>query len=218
MIILAALTGIVVGYGINWASDALPQLARKDRSSDARPASATEERLGAGAHRSWKDLAAPFVSGVIFAVWEWQYGLSMKAIGLAGLSTFLLLVALIDLKHRLILNVMIYPALILTLIFRLVVFRHELLPTLIGGVMAFSIFYLTALIRPGDLGGGDVKLAALFGLGFGFPTVLWVLLIGVLLGGIGAAIFLTRKSTPKHIAYAPYLCFGALIALIHSPF
>lgn len=219
MIVLAALTGIIVGYGLNWASDALPQLARKDGSSDIRPANTGAERPAAGGlQRSWKDLAVPFISGTIFAFWVWQYGLSMKAAGLAGLSTFMLLVALIDLKHRLILNVMIYPALTLTLIVRLVVFRHELLPTIIGGAMAFAIFYLTSLIRPGDLGGGDIKLAALFGIGFGFPTVLWVLLIGVVLGGIGAAIFLTGKSAPKHIAYAPYLCFGALIALIHSPF
>jgi len=69
------------------------------------------------------------------------------------------------------------------------------------------------------MGGGDVKLAALIGLTVGFPQVLWALALGILAGGITALLLvLTPRWGPKsHIPYAPFLCLGALLALVYDP-
>ena len=90
---------------------------------------------------------------------------------------------------------------------------------IIGGIFAFVIFYGTAILKPGDLGGGDVKLAALIGLTFGFPAVLWVLIVGAGTGAVVAIYFLLKSGhSVRSIPYAPFLCLGALVALFYNPF
>jgi leader peptidase (prepilin peptidase)/N-methyltransferase len=143
----------------------------------------------------------------------------------AAIFAFLLLIALIDLKYRLILNLLLYPALFLTLLLQLLIGRLPFGLVLLGGALTLSIFALTAWLRPGDLGGGDVKLAAWLGVTFGFPHVLWALLLGAGVGGVTAVILLlagrwgndchwTRQT---HIPYGPFLCLGAIIALLYNP-
>ncbi|MBK9613771.1 A24 family peptidase [Candidatus Amarobacter glycogenicus] len=88
----------------------------------------------------------------------------------------------------------------------------------LGGGLALAAFVLAAWLRPGDLGGGDVKLAALIGLIFGFPGVLWPLLLGVGLGGMAAAYLLLRGYGRRyHIPYAPFLSLGVFIARLYTP-
>jgi prepilin signal peptidase PulO-like enzyme (type II secretory pathway) len=76
------------------------------------------------------------------------------------------------------------------------------------------------------LGGGDVKLALLIGLALGFPTVLWALLVGVGSGAVTAVtlLIISRRQPQKQawnrksqIPYAPFLCLGAIIALLYNP-
>ncbi|MGI8551742.1 MAG: prepilin peptidase, partial [Dehalococcoidia bacterium] len=63
---------------------------------------------------------------------------------------------------------------------------------------------------------GDVKLAALIGLILGLPGVGTGLLLGVLLGGVGAAFLLLthRAGLRTAIAYGPYLASGAIIEML----
>lgn len=130
---------------------------------------------------------------------------------------FLLLLTVIDLRYRLIPNVLVYPAVIVAL---LLAFAQPdfTAAALVGGGMAFGVFYLTALLQPGKLGGGDVKLAGLIGLAFGFPGMLWALLVGGSMGAIVAAYLLLAKRDIPGIPYAPFLCLGALVALQVNPF
>jgi leader peptidase (prepilin peptidase)/N-methyltransferase len=70
------------------------------------------------------------------------------------------------------------------------------------------------------VGGGDIKLAALIGFALGFPEVLWALLVGIGSGGLVALFLLwTRRGDRQtRIAYAPFLCLGAMVALLFNPF
>ena len=65
------------------------------------------------------------------------------------------------------------------------------------------------------MGGGDVKLAGVIGLLLGYPTVFTGLLLGIILGGLAAAVLLLFKriTLRSTMAYAPYLASGALIGL-----
>lgn len=131
------------------------------------------------------------------------------------ITLFFLLIALIDGKYRLVPNRLIYPALLLTLLGQFWLGPQSVIVFLLGGGLAFTTFALVAWLRPGQLGGGDVKLAALIGFLFGFPDVVFPLLIGVILGGLAAAFLLHRGYGRQHqMAYAPFLCLGVFLALL----
>lgn len=134
-------------------------------------------------------------------------------------AAFLLVVAYIDLKQRRIPNALIYPALGVMLLFHLLVRLQSPLATLLGGGLAFLMFALAAWLRPGDLGGGDIKLATLLGITFGFPVVLWALLVGVGSGAVVAVVMIIGggRGRKTHIPYGPFLCLGAIIALFYNP-
>lgn len=95
----------------------------------------------------------------------------------------------------------------------------QLVRALLGGAGLAATYLLLALLRPGQLGGGDVKLAGLAGLALGWLG--WSALIlggalGFLLAGlVSAAMVAARRATLRsEISYGPYLLGGALLAAL----
>lgn len=134
-----------------------------------------------------------------------------------ALLIYFMLIAVIDLRYRLVLNLMTYPGLLVAVVLNLALFDGQWRSILIGGIFAFGIFFGAAWIS-GGIGGGDIKLASVIGLLFGFPLVTPALLIG---GGAGAiyAVALMRQPAEaqkgKAFAYAPFLCFGVLVTFLY---
>ncbi|MBI5567392.1 MAG: prepilin peptidase [Chloroflexi bacterium] len=219
MIMLYAVIGLFTGSCINWAADVLPRFA-VDRSSvppNLRPRftlallrPATADRLA---------LATEMIAALLFVYLGWRAPALGDWLWLATACAFFGLVAVIDLKYRLVLNVVMYPALTLALITQVLVVHANLITVLIGAAFGLLIFQVARWLRPDDLGGGDVKLAALIGVIFGFPHVLWALLIGVLAGGAAAIGLLAGRhwKPSAQMPYAPFLCLGAIIALLYNP-
>ncbi|MEW5985600.1 MAG: A24 family peptidase [Chloroflexota bacterium] len=130
--------------------------------------------------------------------------------------SFFAVIALIDLRSHRVPNKLVYPAMGVALLVHAVPPGRETLNTLLGGVIGLAPFLLVALLRPGGMGGGDVKLAALTGLTAGFPQAAWAISIAILLGGVTAmALLVTRRGRlDTGIPYAPFLCLGAILALL----
>jgi leader peptidase (prepilin peptidase)/N-methyltransferase len=133
--------------------------------------------------------------------------------------SLLLLIAVIDLEHRIVPNVLVGTGMVLALCFSMVYGTVGLASVFWGALVGGGIFVLLALARRNALGMGDVKLAALIGMMTGFPYVLQALTLGIVLGGLAAALaLLTRLRTGKqYIPYAPYLVAGSLMTLLHGP-
>jgi prepilin signal peptidase PulO-like enzyme (type II secretory pathway) len=230
MTLLYALVGLLAGCFLNRAGDYLPRFASSSTTPPPEPNSwpvpALWQALTSLILRKrplhlqkslWPGVAVELFAALLFAcLWE-RFGLSWKLLLVAANCSFFLLIAVIDLKYRLVLNMLIYPAAAVTLFLRSVPPGRDTLITLLGGVVGLSPFLLVALVKPGGMGGGDVKLAALIGLMVGFPQVLWALALGILAGGITAfLLLLTRRWGPKsYIPYAPFLCLGALFSLVY---
>ena len=136
-----------------------------------------------------------------------------------GGYAFFLLIALIDFKYRLVPNALVYPAIVAVVVGHILFTPEFMAEVILGGALTFSIFGLTAWLKPGDLGGGDIKLAFLIGLAFGFPQVLWALIMGVGVGAIAVLYLLVVAQRGLHstIPYAPFLCLGAMVALLYNP-
>jgi leader peptidase (prepilin peptidase) / N-methyltransferase len=95
----------------------------------------------------------------------------------------------------------------------------RLLPT-VGGALGMFVFYLALrLLRPGAMGGGDVKLSGVVGahLGFlGWDVVLVGALAGFVLGGLFAVVLLLRERAGARtaLAFGPWMLAGAWCAIL----
>lgn len=137
------------------------------------------------------------------------------------LSTALLyglwLVWLLDFRFQFIFDVMLVPLLLLGLV------AYTVLPCgfverLATGVGAFALFAVLAIVGRGALGGGDAKLAAVFGAWFGLHGTVNAICTGFILGGVAALVLLAfgRRGRRDYFAFGPFLIIGALVAWLQQ--
>lgn len=148
------------------------------------------------------------------------------AVVMALFFMVLLAVAVIDVSHRIVPNRIVYPALI---VFALLVAvgaavgdQLNLATSAIGLFAYGGALLLVAIVSPGGMGMGDVKLATLIGLVIGALGLRYVAVaagLGILAGGLGAVILLvfTRASRKQAIPFGPYLAAGAILAAFLAP-
>lgn len=188
----------------------------------------------------WVELA----SCLLFAFLWHTYGLSLGLLMSTVYACFLLVILVIDLERRLVLNVVVLPAIGLALV--AVVLEWVVLPRflhygflglllgmdraglslaglsaishLLGGVAAFLILLLVRTLAPSGMGAGDVKLAAFVGLVTGFPGAVMTVLGSFVLGGVVALALLlsgkARRKTP--VPFAPFLVVAALVVMVYG--
>lgn len=145
------------------------------------------------------------------------------AIGAAAFLAVMLAVAFIDARHRIVPNRIIYPSLA---VFAVAIGVGDLLDGGVSfvegliGVVAYSLpLLLVALIAPGGMGMGDVKLTALIGLVLGALDLSLVVVAagaGILGGGLGAivAMAVLRYGRKQQMPFGPFLAAGAALSLL----
>jgi len=148
-------------------------------------------------------------------------GPSVKLILYLTYSAIFALILITDIERRLILNMVMYPAILLAFVASFFTPGMTWWSALAGGAIGFVAFLGAALVGnalfgSGALGGGDVKLAAFVGLITGFPLVIEALVLTILIGaGISLVLLITRvRSLRDHIPYGPFLVAGAMITLL----
>lgn len=85
-------------------------------------------------------------------------------------------------------------------------------------IITLALFALLAAFSKGGIGGGDVRLAPVLAMFLGWLGASHVYIglgIGFIIGGVVAAgmIVTRRASASTRIAFGPFLCIGAVIAL-----
>ena len=131
------------------------------------------------------------------------------------ISSFLIAIFVYDLKHYIIPDKIIYPAILLSGIWRLA-FSDELLSSVYAGLTASVFFALIFFVSRGKwLGFGDVKLAFFMGLFLGWPNIAIALFAAFVLGGIVGIglVGLHLKTMRSQVPFGPFLVTGTFIAL-----
>ena len=84
--------------------------------------------------------------------------------------------------------------------------------------MGFGVLFLIALVAPGAMGMGDVKLILFLGFIIGFPGIVLTLFLAMISGGMIAGILLALKKIGKKdsIAFGPYLALAGIITLLYG--
>jgi leader peptidase (prepilin peptidase) / N-methyltransferase len=131
-------------------------------------------------------------------------------------AAMLIAVASIDLEHKIVPNKVLLPAAIWA-VAGAALFRTGNLPELLlSGGGAFVALLIVALIHPGGMGMGDVKLVGVMGLYLG-TSVMPALLIGFLSGTVAGMVLFARYGTAARklgVPFAPFLALGGLLALL----
>lgn len=230
MIVLFALLGLVAGWLLCLAGDYLIRFSAAPVARSSAPARLLRPpalwRFFMGQARDRRtsaEMLLELVSAGVFALIYARYGATGQALWLLVLYGFFALITIMDYKYRVVLNILTYPGVVIALVTNIVLLRQPILPIALGMFFAFGVFYLTAMLKPGGLGGGDIKLATLLGAAFGFPQVLYVLIVSAAASAIAIIILLAarrqaqREAPRPTIPYAPFLSLGAVVILIFSP-
>ncbi len=199
-----AVVGAAAGWVVRWGSVRLARL----------------EELEPGA-RPWQVYGPPVLSAALFAA----FALHVTPFSLLALRSLFVLVLVqvifFDFEHRLILDRVMFPSMVLALVVSL--FGHPWWAGIATGLGAGLLFLLIAVVgaaifKAEALGFGDVKLALFMGLLLGpLPTV-QALFYGVFLAGmVSVGIIIWKRSLKGTIAYGPYLAAGALVMLFQLP-
>jgi leader peptidase (prepilin peptidase)/N-methyltransferase len=136
-------------------------------------------------------------------------------------TTVFAIVLVTDIERRLILNKVMYPAILFAIAAGFITPRMTWWSALAGGGIAFVFFLIVgivgnAIFGPGALGGGDVKLALFVGLITGFPLVIEAMVLTILIGAaVSGFLFVTRlRKLHDYVPYGPFLVAGGLITLL----
>ncbi len=137
-------------------------------------------------------------------------------------SCFLIIIFVYDLKHYLIPDKIVLPAIFVSLIYNLLVFLigdinlKDFLGFIYAGLFSALFFFLIFFFSQGKwMGFGDVKLALFLGLFLGWPKILVALFMAFFFGGIiGVGLIVFKKKTFKsEIPFGPFLISGTMLAL-----
>ena len=256
MIVGYALLGLLVGAFLKLCADQLPRWRRLRRRpfcpycDEPRPWWAWAGTLAflrfkpqcqhCSAPISWRHPLTELGTAALYAFLWYRYAMNGEMVYLVlytVYSTIFVLVIVIDVEHRLILNVVMYPAWAFALLGSFVnptPYFYRL--ALIGGAVGFGVLLLVYWLgllfvkvlskmrgRPIHavaFGFGDVRLGAFIGLVLGFPDVLTAIFFAILLGGFAGllywfvrAVVLRRYSLFTPIPYGPFLAIGAMYVL-----
>lgn len=162
---------------------------------------------------SWQYPAVELATGIItiFIFFQW-----LTLIFSLLLTYALIVIFVSDLKYQIIPDQVVYPAILLTLVYNFVShFPSTFLGYLLAGFGAAGFFWLLYLLTSKrGMGLGDVKLAGLMGLLLGWPKIVIAFYFSFLTGAcLGVILILARKRKfGQTIPFGPFLVGGTLVA------
>lgn len=171
-----------------------------------------------GAQIPRRVLLVEAITGLLFA-WLWyRYGLSLQLLLATLYTCFFIVIFFIDLEHQLVLNRVIYPAIVIALLAIPITPNHDVVKLIGGGAIGFGVLFLIVFAYPAGMGMGDVKLATFVGLVVGLPAIFVGLLISFVVGGlVGGGLLLTGlKGRKDPIPFAPFLVAGGMVAMLYG--
>ena len=231
-VVTAILVGLAIGSFVNVVVARLPE-----RRSLLRPGSTCP---GCGVAISWHDNIPilsfallrgrcracgmtiswryPIVEAATAALWglAWlQWGPTLDFAVAVLFLTALVAITAIDLEHQIIPDLITLPGIVAGFGANLTTGRVDWLDSILGIAVGGGLFLAIILASGGGMGGGDMKLGAMFGAFLGWKVALVAFFVAVVLGGGLAMVLLAsgrlRRKDP--IPFGPFLAAGGAVGL-----
>ncbi len=235
LIVVTAVLGLVVGSFLNvvihrvprrqsvvWPGSRCPHCGEHIRPGDNVPL--LSYLLLRGRCRNCKGRisarypAVEAATGLLFGAAAYEFRLGLALLAALVLISALVALAVIDLEHRLLPNAIVGPAALAGLALSILgdPARWWTYP-LSAAAVAVALFGL-ALVRPGGMGMGDVKMGGMLGTFLG-PYAALAVFLGALFGAIAGGLLMATGKVDRRSAlpFGSFMAFGALVSLFVGP-
>lgn len=168
---------------------------------------------------SWQYPLVELVTALIFLLPYLQFGFAPKFFASAVIFCFLIIIFVYDLRYYLILDEVVVPAIIITIIFDLIFSRSQFTQFIWGGIIGGGFFLIQYLISSGQwIGGGDIRLGLLMGLFLGTVGVFTALFIAYVLGALVAIglLLMKKKKMKSRIPFGTFLAFATITVALYG--
>ncbi|MDQ2983088.1 MAG: prepilin peptidase [Actinomycetota bacterium] len=161
--------------------------------------------------------AVELATALLLAGCVLKFGFTLDAAIAGFFCAVLVAISATDIEHRIVPNRIVIPAAAIVLVAQTAL---HLSPEWALGAFGAGLFlFVAALAYPAGMGMGDVKLALLLGAMLGrYVTV--GMMVGMVAALVPSAFLLARhgsKARKMAIPFAPFLAFGAIVALFAGP-
>ena len=162
------------------------------------------------------------LTGVLFAVHAAVFGLDLLLIPRLIFACAMIVLAFIDLRHRILPNPITLGGTVVGFLFSVFLapgWQSALIGILIGGGVLFAIGEIYMKLRGIEgMGMGDVKMLAMIGAFLGWKGVLVTLVLSSISGAlVGAIMLISQKGDMKYqLPFGTFLAAAALIASLYG--
>lgn len=175
---------------------------------------------GCSSRISWRYPAVEALTGSLFLLTTWRFGLGVRPVFLLIFLCGLVVVTFIDLDHQIVPHAVTLPGIPAGLIGSLITRDPSPRDAAAGALIGAGLVYLVAVyaevaFQKESMGGGDVNLLAMIGAFLGWRQALLSFFFAIVAGAclslvLVAARVLERKD---RIPFGPFLALGALVAM-----
>ncbi|MBQ6820465.1 MAG: prepilin peptidase [Clostridium sp.] len=158
------------------------------------------------------------LNGILYLLIYLKFGFNVNSIFYCLLASLLIVISFIDLETKYIYTSTTIIGVIIGIVYictSYFVSNSNIIYSLLGGMIGFSIIYLIVIITKA-MGEGDAEIAGICGLFVGFQGIITTLFIAIVSAGIIASILLILKIKDKksEIAFGPYISLGAILFIL----
>lgn len=232
---VAALFGLVVGSFLNvvihrvprresvvWPASHCPHCGEPIRPLDNVPL--LSYLLLRGRCRNCKQPISPrypaveALTGLLFGAAAHEFGVSLTLLPALVLIPTLIALAAIDLEHRLLPNVIVGPAALAGLVLSVLTHPAGWWIYPLSAVAVACAMLGLALVYPGGMGMGDVKMGGMLGAFLG-PYAALAVFLGALLGAVTGGMLMAAGKMQRRsaIPFGLFMAAGGVISLFAGP-
>ncbi len=160
-------------------------------------------------------LGVELTTGVLFVLAYAVVGLQWRLVVLWVLLAILVAVALIDARYMIIPNAIVLPGAVVLLGLSVALDPAHWWHYLAGGVGAAAFLLIVAVIWPGGMGMGDVKLSLMMGSALGGAVIVALFSAFLVGGAAGVGLIASGRKTRKDkIPFGPFLAVGGVVGAL----
>ncbi len=235
LVLVAVLFGLVVGSFLNvvihrvpqresvvWPASHCPHCGEPIRPGDNVPL--VSYVLLRGRCRNCKEPisarypAVEATTGLLFGAAAYEFGASLALLPALVLVSALISLAVIDLEHRLLPNVIVGPAALAGLVLSILADPAGWWMYPLSAVAVAGFLFGLVLIYPSGMGMGDVKMGGMLGAFLG-PYAALAVFLGALLGAVSGGLLMAAGKVQRRSAlpFGLFMALGGVISLFVGP-